>query len=444
MKVTVIGAGPGASDLYTDRMKEAVLSADLVLTAERLAEPLRQLIAGREQIQNQVVSASGAAWENRVLAGSLLQKREADPKMTEQAAADLEKVRIMGVTDTVAWLNERSEEGMTVCVAASGDTGFYSIASTLKKRLHPNIQTEFLCGIGSLSYFAAKLKTGYEDMKLISLHGRKASIVPYVCYNRKVFALTGGSLRAHHIAGQLLDAGLTEVTVRIGEHLSEAGERIVSGKPAELAEMEFDDLAVVVVENENYVNRYKILKDSDFVRGKSPMTKEAIRNLSVAALEIAPSDVVYDIGAGTGSVTCAMALKACESTVYGVEKNPEAVKLVRENMEKTGARNILIKEGLAPVGMEDFPPADKVFIGGSTGNLKEIMETVLKRSETAVFVITAVTLETISQATAVCREMNLETEITCVNISSAQKLGRYHLMQAENPVYIIKGRKYVQ
>ena len=143
MKVIVTGAGPGASDLYTDRMKEAVLSADLVLTAERLAEPLRQLIAGREQIQNQAVSASGAAWENGVLADSLSRKREADSRMTEQAAADLEKVRIMGVTDTVAWLNSRAEEDMTVCVAASGDTGFYSIASTLKKRLHPNIPVSY-------------------------------------------------------------------------------------------------------------------------------------------------------------------------------------------------------------------------------------------------------------------------------------------------------------
>lgn len=443
MKVIVTGAGPGALDLYTDRMKEAVLSADLILTAERLAEPLRQLITDRTQRQNQVVSASGTAGEKESFRGSLSQNYDADTQRTKLAKADLEKVRIMGVMDTVAWINSRREEDMTVCVAASGDTGFYSIASTLKKRLHPDIQTEFVCGIGSLSYFAAKLRTGYEDMTLISLHGRESSIVPYVCYNRKVFTLTGGSLRAHHIAGQLLDAGLTEVTIHIGEHLSEAGERIVSGKPAELAKMVFDDLAVVVVENENYVNRYKTLKDSDFVRGKSPMTKEAVRNLSVAALEIAPSDVVYDIGAGTGSVTCAMALKACESMVYGVEKNPDAVKLVRENMEKTGARNILIKEGLAPEGMEEFPPADKVFIGGSTGNLKEIMEAVLKRSETAVFVITAVTLETISQAATVCRELNLETEITCANISSAQKLGRYHLMQAENPVYIIKGRRYV-
>lgn len=111
---------------------------------------------------------------------------------------------------------------------------------------------------------------------------------------------------------------------------------MVSGRPEELKGQVFGDLAVVIVENKHYVNRYKTLKDSDFVRGKSPMTKEAVRNLSVAALEIQPDDVVYDIGAGTGSVTCAMAYRACESMVCAVEKEDYAVELVRETWLRRG------------------------------------------------------------------------------------------------------------
>ncbi len=383
-------------DLYTERVRQAVGNADLVLTSQRLYEPLSEL-SGR--------------------------------------------VQVMGVMDTVSYINDHAGEDMTVCVAASGDTGFYSIASTIKSRVSAGVEVDFISGIGSLSYFMSKLKMGYENVKLVSLHGRDKSIVPYVCYNEKVFALTGGAVRACDAARQLVCAGLSDVTMYIGENLSMEDERILEGKPSDFAEMDFKDLAVVVVENKNYVNRYKTLRDGDFVRGKSPMTKEAVRSLSVAALEIAPCDVVYDIGAGTGSVTCAMAMKACESTVYAVEKEDYAVDLVRENMEKTGARNIVIKNALAPEGLEDFPPADKVFIGGSTGNLKEIVRAVLEKNEKAVFVITAVTLETISQAVEVCRDLNLETQITCANISAAQKLGRYHLMKAENPVYIIKGMR---
>lgn len=396
MKVIVAGAGPGAIANYTRQALDCIQNADVVLAAARLAEPLKPL---RPDVQ------------------------------------------VLGVMDTVDFVNERKDREMTVCVAASGDTGFYSIASTLKRRLDPSVQLEFVSGIGSLSYFAAKLQMGYEDMKLVSLHGREASIVPYVCYNRRVFALTGGSVKAGDVVNQLINSGLTDVTVHIGENLSSAEERIVSGRPRELAGQLFCDLAVVIVENENYVNRYKTLKDADFIRGKSPMTKEAVRNLSVAALEIQPADIVYDIGAGTGSVTCAMAYKACESMVYAVEKEDYAVELVRQNMDATGARNIVIRRALAPEGLAEFPPADKVFIGGSTGNLKEIMEAVLAANDRAVFVVTAVTLETIAQSVDVCRSLGLETEITCANIAAAQKLGRYNLMKAENPVYIIKGAK---
>lgn len=396
MKVIVAGAGPGATSNYTGQALECISSADVVLTAARLAESLKDLRPD---------------------------------------------VRVLGVLDTVDFINAHKDEDMVVCVVASGDTGFYSIASTIARRSDRSVQLEFISGIGSLSYFASKLKLGYEDMKLVSLHGRDASIVPHVCYNRRVFALTGGAVKAADVVKQLMEAGLKDVTVHIGENLSAEDERIVTGSPGELAGQVFGDLAVVIVENKCYVNRYKTLKDGDFIRGKSPMTKEAVRNLSVAALEIQPKDIVYDIGAGTGSVTCAMAYRACESMVYAVEKEDYAVELVRENMVKTGAKNIVIRQALAPEGLEDFPPADKVFIGGSTGNLKEIMETILARNDQAVFVVTAVTLETIAQSVDVCRALGLETEITCANISTAQKLGRYNLMKAENPVYIIKGAK---
>lgn len=394
MKVIVAGAGPGAPELYTEQMKKAVQTADLVLTAERLFASISALT---------------------------------------------DKVRIMGVSDTISYINENRDKDETVCVAASGDTGFYSIAATIAGKADPKVETEFLCGIGSLSYFASKIKLGYENMKLVSLHGNRKSIIPFVCYNEKVFTLTGGAVKAHHIAESLFRAGLTDVQLYVGENLSLPQERIISGKPEEVMKMTFSDLSVVVIENYNYVNQYRTLKDGDFIRGKSPMTKEAIRSLSLAALEIEPSDVVYDIGAGTGSVTCAMAYKACESMVYAVEKEDYAVDLVKQNMKKTGAGNIVIHQALAPEGLCDFPPADKVFIGGSTGNLKEIIDTVREKNPQAVFVVTAVTLETIAQATEIFGALGMETEIICANIAAAQKLGRYNLMKAENPVYIIKG-----
>ncbi len=396
MKVIIAGAGVGSERNFTYEFTEAVKAADVVLTADRLGESLKKYN---------------------------------------------DNVQTMGVTETVEYIKEKASAEGTVLVAASGDTGFYSIASTISKRVDVPVEIQYMAGIGSLAYFAAKIKLGYENMKLISLHGKEKSIVPFVCYNRYVFSLSGGYLKAHDIIKELCEAGLKDAYVYVGENLSCWEERILEGRAEELLGLEFEDLAVLIIRNDNFASMYRTLRDEDFIRGKSPMTKAAVRNLSVSALEIQPGDVVYDVGAGTGSVTCAMALKACESTVYAVEKEPEALELLQQNMDKLGILNIKYREGLAPEGMEDFPPADKVFIGGSSGNMASIVDEILKKNEKTVFVVTAITLETINEAVQVFNSKEFDTEISCINASVAKKLGRYNMMLAENPVYIVRGVK---
>ena len=280
MKITVAGTGCGSGSLYTEKFKSAVKDADKVFTAVRDVKDLEKLRSG---------------------------------------------VEYMSVSDTLKYIDEHIDENVKLCICASGDTGFYSIAKTVAGRVGGEAEVEFLPGIGSLSYFCAKLGTGYENMKLVSLHGNGKSIVPFVCYNEYVFALTGGQLKVSDLAGQLVSAGFgDELTLHAGENLSLDGERIVTGTPGEIASVEFSDLAVVVIHNPNYVNRYKTLRDSDFLRAKVPMTKEAVRTIAVSELDVMPEDTVWDIGAGTGSVTCALCYRACESTVYAIEKNPAA------------------------------------------------------------------------------------------------------------------------
>lgn len=399
MRVIVAGAGPGAEELYTGKMKAAVSSADVVITSERLAEPMKKINGN---------------------------------------------VRVMGITDTLAFIRENAESEKTVCVAASGDTGFYSIASTIDKNKPEGVDVEFICGISSMQYFAAVTGLGYEDMKLISLHGKTGSAVPYVCYDRKVFSLTGGRIKAEDVISDLCSAGLGHVKVHVGQALTQENERIVEGTAEELRGETFDDLSVMIMENSEATDRYRTLSDDDFVRGKIPMTKAAIRDLSVAALEIHPTDVVYDIGAGTGSVTCAMAMKAFESFVYAVEKEDDGAELIKKNMDRLGIRNIRLVRGNAPAAMEGFPPADKVFIGGSKGNLSDIVRKVLTDNEKAVILVTAVTLETLSETVELFKTLDIDYKVSCVNVSNAQRLGHYDLMKAENPVYMIRGEKKLE
>jgi len=245
MQVIVAGAGPGAVEFYTEKMKTAVAAADVVITSERLAEPMRELN---------------------------------------------DNVVVAGVMETVDYLRRNASSDETVCVAASGDTGFYSIASTIGKNLPEGVEAEFLCGISSMQYFASVTGIGYEDMKLISLHGKNGSAVPFVCYNKKVFALTGGRIKAEDVIQELCDAGLDQVRVHVGEALTAENQRLLSGTAAELSGENFDDLTVMIIENDHAADRYRTLSDADFVRGRTPMTKAAVRDLSVARLEIHPDD----------------------------------------------------------------------------------------------------------------------------------------------------------
>ncbi|MFR3483534.1 MAG: precorrin-6Y C5,15-methyltransferase (decarboxylating) subunit CbiT [Clostridia bacterium] len=205
--------------------------------------------------------------------------------------------------------------------------------------------------------------------------------------------------------------------------------------------MEFGNLAVLLIENPHAADCRHQLRDEDFLRGKVPMTKEEIRLLSVAKLDIHPQDVIWDIGAGTGSVSIALAYAASEGMVYAIERNEEAVALLAENRKRLGAYNVQIRQATAPEGLEKLPAPDKVFIGGSSGNMDAILEAVLRKNPTAQVVINAITLETLQAAVSSMEQRQMEPEILCASMAKADVVGGYHMMRGLNPIYILSGRR---
>ncbi len=181
--------------------------------------------------------------------------------------------------------------------------------------------------------------------------------------------------------------------------------------------------------------------DEEFLRGKAPMTKSEIRSLSVAKLHLTRDAVVYDVGAGTGSVSVELALQVMDGRVYAIERKEEACSLIEENRRRFGTPNVEVIHGLAPEAMEELPAPSHAFIGGSAGNLKEIMECLLKKNPRIRMVINTVTLETIGEVMDCLKTLPVtEEEILSVSIAKAKGLGPYHLMTGQNPVYIVTCR----
>ena len=237
----------------------------------------------------------------------------------------------------------------------------------------------------------------------------------------------------------LVQAGLGHVTVHVGQRLSYPDERIVSGTAAELAEGSYDSLSAALIENEaNDAVVTHGLPDTAFLREeKVPMTKSEVRAVCLSKLQLTENAVCWDVGAGTGSVAIEMALQAKGGWVYAIERKDTALKLLEENRKALSAENLTVVPGLAPEACEALPAPTHVFIGGSGGNLRQILTLILEKNPHARIVATAISLESIGELTDCMKSFSFaETEVVSMSVARARKAGAYHLMTGQNPIYL--------
>lgn len=346
------------------------------------------------------------------------------------------------------------ETSTEIGILMSGDLGFFSGAKKLRlliekkygsKDGNDKVHITYIPGISSLTYFATALGISWEDAKIISLHGREGELISGVLGSNKTFFLADSSENTPgNICKELTKLGLGEAKVFVGERLSYENEKITEGKAKELADAHFDSLSVVMVINEEKKTREKItlgIRDEAFHRGTVPMTKEEVRTLTVSKLNICKGDILYDVGAGTGSVSIEMALTCPEGKVYAIEVNPQALELIEKNKKEFGVKNLKIVDGLAPEALESLPPPNGAFIGGSKGNLNEILECLIEKNPNVRVIINAVALETLSEVTSAMKKYEFEdVEIVQISVAKAKKLGDYNLMLGQNPVFIISAQ----
>ena len=333
-----------------------------------------------------------------------------------------------------------ASDAPTVSVLVSGDVGFFSAAGRLRGQLAPYGDVRLVCGLSSMQYFCAKLGVSYDDACVRSLHGRAGSILGAVSYHKKIFVLTGGENTAPKVCKTLADAGLGGLTVHLGENLGAADERIQTGTAETLAAEDCGNLAVLLIEHPDAVNAYEPVRDDMLTRAKVPMTKEEVRWVSVSRLAVQPRDTVWDVGAGTGAVTLELARKASDGLVYAVERKPEAVALLRENRAKLGGYNVQIVEGAAPDALEALPAPDHVFVGGSGGAMRRILEIAKQKNPAVRVVVNAIALETLHETQAALSVLGFaDIEVTQLSAARGKAVGPYTMMTANNPVFILSG-----
>jgi len=183
------------------------------------------------------------------------------------------------------------------------------------------------------------------------------------------------------------------------------------------------------------------IPDDLFVRGNVPMTKAEVRAILISKLRLRSGSVVWDVGAGTGSISVEAALASPENKVYAVEYRPEAVELIRANRAKFGAENLEVVMGKAPEALLNLPSPDRVVIGGSGGKLSSILDVVKCRLPSGgIVVLTCVTVQTLYQALDYLSKKGVnQLEGVGISVTRLQPQGRYHMFQSLNPVFIVSG-----
>lgn len=322
-------------------------------------------------------------------------------------------------------------------IVFSGDIGFYSGSRRICEDF-AEYSPRLICGVSSVSYFAAKLQMPWQDIKLCSRHGRSCNLTAHIRREKKVFSLFGKSAEVREVACQLQDFGMVDITFYIGINLGYRNEKILKGFPKDFLHFKEEGLCVGIFENpepEEIITPG--LPDKSFLRGKVPMTKEEVRAVALCKLRLAKNSVVYDIGAGTGSVAIECARLLPDGMVCAIEKKEEALTLLSENKKHFGAEQLKIIAGEAPEALENLPSPTHAFIGGSGGKLREILKLLLEKNETIRVVVTTVTMETQAELTTVLKHLPVEdVEVITAAVSRADAAGPYHLWQAMNPVTI--------
>ncbi|MFZ5989661.1 MAG: precorrin-6y C5,15-methyltransferase (decarboxylating) subunit CbiE [Bacillota bacterium] len=336
-------------------------------------------------------------------------------------------------------------ESKRIVVLASGDPNLYGITDYLKAELK-EVDISIVPGISSIQYLCSKAGINLNDVYITSVHGREENLTDIAAKNKKTAVFTGGKHTPKSICRMFCEKGLEDLVVTVGENLSYENERVVKGTPQEIANMDFDVLSVMVIENNGAGKgrgtcfKYTThgLPDHMFIRGDVPMTKQEVRAVSLSKLKLKADSIVYDIGAGTGSISIECGLLAKEGFVYAIEKDGEALELIEKNISKFQLDNIKVVKGEAPLALDILPEPDRVFVGGSGGNMEEIIEWVAKKCRSGRVVVNTITLESTYEAIKSFESQGFTNiEITGVGISRSREVGGKHIMQALNPVYVI-------
>jgi precorrin-6Y C5,15-methyltransferase (decarboxylating) len=333
-----------------------------------------------------------------------------------------------------------------VAVLATGDPNFFGTGRFLLRNL-PKVRLEIIANVTSMQYAFARIKEPWDDAIFLSLQGRgMGASIDKIVSAEKACILTDAVNTPAAVATALIERGADGYEAWVCEDLGMPTENFTRTTIKGLLTLQHSELNILILIRtwEPNLAQYPLIgiEDEEFASFKKLFTRQEVRAVTLAKLKLQNDLTLWDIGAGSGSVSIEASNLIPNGKLFAIEKNSQYVTFLKQNLDKFCARNVKLVEAYAPEGLDDLPDPDRVFIGGAGGNLEEIIEQVDRRLKgDGLIVINAVTLDTLTKSIEALEYHGYQIEVVCINVSRTKPLTEFKLFEAHNPVYIITAWK---
>ena len=397
-EIIIAGAGSGNESQLTHEVHEALMNSDVVLASSRF----RKLIPPNK--------------------------------------------RIIDLKDFDETFNQLEHERGNKLILLSGDPCLYSLLPIIKKRFS-NENIRVLPGISSLQILCSRACEAWNDSVILSGHGRTlraGTFLNLVERNRLLILFCDKNISPQWACQNLIHIN-GSLEVFIGCNLGHDDEKIFHGKPEEFLHDEFPELSVMLVKNHDVYMPLNIhLRDSEFIReDRIVMTNECVRSVILSRMNLNRDSVLWDIGAGSGSISISAGHENIYAEVHAIEYKHEAAELISRNASRFHTHNIIIHEARALDILHTLPQPTHIFIGGTEGELGGILEYISQMKSPVQVMIACVTIETFSTAYNTLRDWN-NFEAVQISVSESKSLNpSMTLINARVPVMLLSANHNV-
>ncbi len=407
-------------------------------------------------------------------------------------------VVINSIDETMSFMKSslKADVDAEITLLASGDPMFFGIGRRVMQEFDRDT-VELIPDLSSMQLAFARIKEPWDDALLLSLHGgpdpkRRRNLeyglddIPFLLKKKnRISVLTdrvnNPSVIAQTILNESEKAGLciSDIKMYVCEKIGYPEEKINQGSVADIAAGQFSDPNVVIILraeeqkpgrteelkcgsaeaqklettkfNEPSTSDFPDFRSSELIRfglteneiahSQGLITKDEVRAAAIHSLRLPTYGVLWDIGAGSGSISIESAIMCPRLRVFAIEKNNNQLENILQNIDTFRLRNIQVVKGAAPDVLWDLPSPDRVFIGGSGGRIGEIIRFVGDQMQHGIIVVNAATLENLNLAVAALHDSQFSVEASQIAVSKMRPIGSGHFFSAQNPIFVITGCK---